>query len=146
MKSVHTEPQLRKETPFYPVLATLCHKPREGNYKVGFTGKVRVCKDCEKSLHQQWLVFQEKGIPLSERHYQLARNISKDSCKGNMFAACFICKGEYLEERMWNLNTKQNRPGEPYFSFLTSLAPFENDNKIDGHVRAGTGCHHSLVH
>ncbi|KAK3744430.1 hypothetical protein QZH41_003168 [Actinostola sp. cb2023] len=52
MRSVHTRPQLKTETPFYPCLTK--HSPAVCTTKMDFLGKVLVCEACQKFLFRQW--------------------------------------------------------------------------------------------
>ena len=141
LKTVHTKPQLKTETPFYPFLA-------QRSPKVDFMGKVAVCKSCEVYLFKQWGRYERLHVPLSERYYTLlsAQDAQKE-IKVDMFV-CFLCGNKHPQTSAQNVHAKKGNAGVPYFPFLLRHLPRTGAREIS---EAGTCevcelCHKSLIH
>ena len=146
MRSVHTRPQLKTETPFYPCLAR--HVPPTVAKQMDYLGKVLVCEACQKFLFRQWQVFQKNSTPLSERQYQLRSDPSLPREQQSQLSTmvCFICgvtqpatSGRFLYSRKHTL-------GHPYYPFLNNLPTPEGAMPLtkQGLTRACSGCRKSL--
>lgn len=146
MRSVHTRPQLKTETPFYPCLAK--HNPTLYAKKVDFLGKVLVCEACQKFLFRQWQVFQKNNTPLIERQYQLRSDPSlpRDQQSQLSTMVCFICGVSQPATSGRFLYSSKQSSGDPYFPFLNKLAPPPGAMPLtkQGLTRACSGCRKSL--
>ena len=121
MRSVHSRPQLKPETPFYPCLAQYRQPP---NAKpMDFQGKVLVCEACQKFLFQQWQVFQRNGTPASERQYQLRSDPSFPKDQQSEFATmvCFLCRTIQPATSGRFIHSQKHTLGDPFYPFLKNL-------------------------
>lgn len=149
MRTVHTKPQLKTETPFYPFL--LHHNSLPEAKKIEFMGKVTVCQTCDTILFKQWQNFQKQGIPLSERQYRLPFSLDrlpKQSLKTyTCTIVCFICGEKCPEVSGCDIHTRKGRPGNPYFPFLSRLSPAAGAKPVtaEGLVKTCTDCYNSLL-
>ena len=149
MKTVHTKPQLKPETPFYPFLLQR-NSPFEVK-KTEFSGKVTVCQACDMALFEQWHNFQRKGTQLSERHYRLPSSSALEQKQHDIHVAaviCFICGEKHHHTSCWDVYSKKRIPGEPYFPFLSSLPPAAAtvSPPQEGSVQTCTPCYKSLLY
>ncbi len=116
LKTVHTKPQLKTETPFYPFLAQRSHD-------VDFMGRVRVCKGCKIYLFKQWDKYEKLHMPLSERYYTLpsAYDLQKE-VKSDLFI-CFLCGENHPKTSMRDVRAMKGNTGMPYYPFLLRRLP-----------------------
>lgn len=146
MRSVHTRPQLKTETPFYPCLTK--HNPAILAKKMDFLGKVLVCEACQKFLFRQWQVFQKNNTPLSERQYQLRSDPSLPRERQSQLSTmvCFICGVTQPATSGRFLYSCKHAPGDPYYPFLNKLKPPPGAMPLtkQGLTRACSGCRKSL--
>ena len=146
MRRVHTRPQLKTETPFYPCLAK--HNPAILAQKMDFIGKVLVCEACQKFLFRQWQVFQKNNTPLSERQYQLRSDPSLPREQQSQLSTmvCFICGVTQPATSGRFLYSRKHAPGDPYYPFLNKLKPPPGAMPLtkQGLTRACSGCRKSL--
>ena len=147
MRSVHTRPQLKTETPFYPCLAK--HAPPTMARQMDYLGKVLVCEACQKFLFRQWQVFQKNSTPLSERQYQLRSDPSLPREQQSQLSTmvCFICGVTQPATSGRFLYSRKHAPGHPYYPFLNNLATPEGAMPLtkQGLTRACSGCRKSLI-
>lgn len=146
MRSVHTRPQLKTETPFYPCLAK--HNPTLYAKKMDFLGKVLVCEACQKFLFRQWQVFQKNNTPLTERQYQIRSDPSlpRDQQSQLSTMVCFICGVVQPATSGRFLYSSKQASGDPYYPFLSKLSPPPGAMPLtkQGLTRACSGCRKSL--
>lgn len=146
MRSVHTRPQLKTETPFYPCLAR--HVPPAVAKQMDYLGKVLVCEACQKFLFRQWQVFQKNSTPLSERQYQLRSDPSLPREQQSQLSTmvCFICGVTQPATSGRFLYSRKHAPGHPYYPFLNNLVTPEGAMPLtkQGLTRACSGCRKSL--
>ena len=146
MRSVHTRPQLKTETPFYPCLAR--HVPPTIAKQMDYLGKVLVCEACQKFLFRQWQVFQKNSTPLSERQYQLRSDPSLPREQQSQLSTmvCFICGVTQPATSGRFLYSRKHAPGHPYYPFLNNLPTPEGAMPLtkQGLTRACSGCRKSL--
>ena len=146
MRSVHTRPQLKTETPFYPCLAR--HVPPTVAKQMDYLGKVLVCEACQKFLFRQWQVFQKNSTPLSERQYQLRSDPSLPREQQSQLSTmvCFICGVTQPATSGRFLYSRKHAPGHPYYPFLNNLPTPEGAMPLtkQGLTRACSGCRKSL--
>ena len=113
LKKVHTKPQLKKETPFFPSLAdntALDHKN-----EIDGKGCIFTCNDCHDRLLFQWQLYTQRSIPFADREYIFDGD--KDlSTK----AACFVC-GKNDESIVNDIACSKRGEDDPYFPFLKNL-------------------------
>lgn len=147
MRSVHTRPQLKTETPFYPCLAK--HAPPSMAKQMDYLGKVLVCEACQKFLFRQWQVFQKNSTPLSERQYQLRSDPSLPREQQSQLSTmvCFICGVTQPATSGRFLYSRKHAPGHPYYPFLNNLVTPEGAMPLtkQGLTRACSGCRKSLI-
>lgn len=147
MRSVHTRPQLKTETPFYPCLAR--HAPPTLARQMDYLGKVLVCEACQKFLFRQWQVFQKNSTPLGERQYQLRSDPSLPREQQSQLSTmvCFICGVTQPATSGRFLYSHKHAPGHPYFPFLNNLPTPEGAMPLtkQGLTRACSGCRKSLI-
>ena len=146
MRSVHTRPQLKTETPFYPCLSK--HSPALFSKKMDFFGKVLVCEACQKFLFRQWQVFQKNNTPLGERQYQLRSDPSLPREQQSQLSTmvCFICGVTQPATSGRFLYSSRQSSGDPYYPFLSKLTPPAGAMPLtkQGLTRACSGCRKSL--
>ena len=146
IRSVHTRPQLKTETPFYPCLAR--HTPVGNAQEIDYLGKALVCEACQKFLFRQWQVFQKNRTPLGERQYQLRSDPSlpQDQQSHLSTMVCFVCGVNQPATSGRFLYSRKHSPGEPYFRFLEKLAPPMGAMPLtqQGLTRVCSGCRKSL--
>lgn len=146
MRSVHTRPQLKTETPFYPCLAR--HVPPTIAKQMDYLGKVLVCEACQKFLFRQWQVFQKNSTPLSERQYQLRSDPSLPREQQSQLSTmvCFVCGVTQPATSGRFLYSRKHTPGHPYYPFLNNLPTPEGAMPLtkQGLTRACSGCRKSL--
>lgn len=146
MRSVHTRPQLKTETPFYPCLAR--HTPVPTARKMDYLGKVLVCEACQKFLFRQWQVFQKNITPLGERQYQLRSDPSLPREQQSQLSTmvCFICGVTQPATSGRFLYSCKHTPGDPYYPFLARLKPPPGAMPLtkQGLTRVCSGCRKSL--
>lgn len=147
MRSVHTRPQLKTETPFYPCLAR--HAPPTMARQMDYLGKVLVCEACQKFLFRQWQVFQKNLTPLGERQYQLRSDPSLPREQQSQLSTmvCFICGVTQPATSGRFLYSRKHAPGHPYYPFLNNLLTPEGAMPLtkQGLTRACSGCRKSLI-
>jgi hypothetical protein len=116
LRTVHTKPQLKTETPFYPFLTQRSHK-------VDFMGKVKVCKSCKVYLCKQWEKYEKSHTPLSERYYTLpsACDVRKEA-NSDLFV-CFLCGEDDPKTSGRDVRATKGNSGVPYFPFLLRRSP-----------------------
>ena len=140
LKKVHTKPQLKTETPFYPFLA-------QRSSKVDFMGKVTICKSCEVYLFKQWERYEKLHVPLSERYYTLfsAQNAQKE-IKSDLFV-CFLCGCKHPKTSAQNVQATKGNSGVPYFPFLLRHMPPAGATEVTeaGMCKMCESCHKSLI-
>mgnify|MGYP001792836084 CR=1 FL=1 len=145
-RSVHTRPQLKTETPFYPCLAR--HSPAATAKKMDYLGKVLVCEACQKFLFRQWQVFQRNGTPLGERQYQLRSDptLPREQQSSLSTMVCFICGVTQPATSGRFLYSRKHTPGEAFYPFLVHLKPPSGAMPLtkQGLTRACSGCRKSL--
>lgn len=146
MRSVHTRPQLKTETPFYPCLAR--HSPAATAKKMDYLGKVLVCEACQKFLFRQWQVFQRNATPLGERQYQLRSDptLPREQQSSLSTMVCFICGVTQPATSGRFLYSCKHAPGEAFYPFLAHLTPPPGAMPLtqQGLTRACSGCRKSL--
>ena len=146
MRSVHSRPELKPGTPFYPCLAQYRQPP---NAKpMDFQGKVLVCEACQKFLFQQWQFFQRNGTPASERQYQLRSDPSFQPGINPLLPdheiLCFICQTRDYRRNMKELHAS------PYanmcLSFLEKIEKFPGTVNLrdSGQALVCKFCYHSI--
>ena len=113
LKPVHTKPQLRKETPFYPTLASCNADAAIG--EIDLQGRFLACIECNEKLLFQWHLYMQRGIPVSDRKYVLDESFDWDKK-----STCFVCGGDD-ESSMSELTCLKVHANEPYFPFLKNL-------------------------
>lgn len=147
MRSVHTRPQLKTETPFYPCLAR--HAPPTMARQMDYLGKVLVCEACQKFLFRQWQVFQKNSTPLGERQYQLRSDPSLPREQQSQLSTmvCFICGVTQPATSGRFLYSRKHAPGHPYYPFLNNLPTPDGAMPLtkQGLTRACSGCRKSLI-
>lgn len=147
MRSVHTRPQLKTETPFYPCLAR--HAPPNMARQMDYLGKVLVCEACQKFLFRQWQVFQKNSTPLGERQYQLRSDPSLPREQQSQLSTmvCFICGVTQPATSGRFLYSRKHVPGHPYYPFLNNLPTPDGAMPLtkQGLTRACSGCRKSLI-
>ena len=146
MRSVHTRPQLKTETPFYPCLAR--HSPAATAKKMDYLGKVLVCEACQKFLFRQWQVFQRNATPLGERQYQLRSDPTLPREQQSLLSTmvCFICGVTQPATSGRFLYSRKHAQGEAFYPFLDHLKPPQGAMPLtqQGLTRACSGCRKSL--
>lgn len=147
MRSVHTRPQLKTETPFYPCLSR--HPAPITARQMDYLGKVLVCEACQKFLFRQWQVFQKNSTPLAERQYQLRSDPSlpREQQSHLSTMVCYICGVTQPATSGRFLYSRKHAPGHPYYPFLNNLPTPEGAMPLtkQGLTRACSGCRKSLI-
>ena len=139
-KTVHTKPQLKTETPFYPFLA-------QCSPKHDFTGKVTVCKSCEVLLFKQWEQYEKLHTPLSERYYTLlSASNAENETKSDLFV-CFVCGEKEARTLAKDVRATKGNSQVPYFPFLLRhlLPAGATEITEAGAVKVCKLCHESLT-
>eukprot|EP00794_Sanderia_malayensis_P018873 gene18873-20773_t len=139
LRTLHTRPQMKMETPFYPSLANL-HS--DANQQIDSQGRVHACDECHQSFFSQWQLYTKTGTPYSERQYSINRDTKMN--RESMFV-CFLC-GLTEPAPAQLLCCKNIATNLPYFPFLQNLKEPVGAETIDGdgNVKACEKCSHIL--
>ena len=140
LKTVHTKPQLKTETPFYPFLAQRFHD-------VDFMGKVRVCKSCKAHLCKQWDKHEKLRTPLSERYYTLPSAYEARKGFNSDLFVCFLCGESHPNMSAKDICATKENSEMPYFPFLSRHSPpaGASDSAEAGVYKVCGFCHESLT-
>ena len=111
-RKVHTRPQLRKETPFFP---SLLETNSAEKHEVDAKGCIFTCNNCHDRLLFQWQLYTQRSIPFADRKY-----IFDGEKEITMKAACFVC-GKNDESIVNEIACSKRDEDDPYFPFLKNL-------------------------
>ncbi|XP_028410043.1 uncharacterized protein LOC114532680 isoform X2 [Dendronephthya gigantea] len=138
LKTAHTKPQLKMETPFYPFLSQ-----RSNN--VDFMGRVAVCKNCQIHLLKQWERYEKERRPLSERYYTLRS--AADTQKESNLIICFVCGEKHPESSSRDVRATKGKQGVPYFPSLLRRLPAAGASEVSeaGVCKVCESCQESLT-
>ena len=112
LRRVHTKPQMKKETPFFPSLVNI---NKDQKHNIDSKGCVLACSDCHDRLTFQWQLFTQRNIPFVDRKYIFDRDKELE-----IKIACFVC-GRHDELIANEISCCRRGRDDPYFPFLKNL-------------------------
>ena len=140
MQKIHTRPQLKHETPFYP---SIQNRLPEANHLIDTQGRILICNNCCKVLLHQWKLFTQMGTPFAERKYLVnSKSISEIEMKTFV---CFLCAKDE-RGKPCRLSCVKKLDGEPFYPFLKNLRepPGSCEISKDGIVECCVSCAETL--
>ena len=140
MQKIHTRPQLKHETPFYPSILNLFP---EADHLIDTQGRILTCNNCCKVLLHQWKLFTQLGTPFAERKY-LVNNKLVSEIEMKTFV-CFLC-GKDDRGEPYRLSCVKKLDGEPFYPFFKNLREPPGSCQIskDGIVECCATCAETL--
>ena len=137
LRVIHTRPQIKRETQFYP---TLVNMHSDHSNEIGSQGNILTCTDCHEKLVFQWQLYAQRGIPVADRKYVFDANIF---VKGK--PACFIC-GKNDQSVQNDVASSKGVNKEPYFPFLKNLKEPSGAQAInsEGMVKCCSKCTNNI--
>eukprot|EP00112_Aurelia_sp_Birch-Aquarium-sp1_P010383 Seg222.1 transcript_id=Seg222.1/GoldUCD/mRNA.D3Y31 product="hypothetical protein" protein_id=Seg222.1/GoldUCD/D3Y31 len=125
MQKIHTRPQLKQETPFYPSILNLFP---EANHLMDTHGRILTCNNCCKVLVHQWKLFTQMGTPFAERKYLVNKKLVSE-IELKTFV-CFLC-GQDERGQPCRLSCVEKMDGAPFYPFFKNLREPAGSCQID---------------